>query len=133
MKFLFQNDHTKSRIHRWRWALLEYNYEVIHRKGKTNNVADALSRVKIENPFDEPSYTVFQVKTRSMHDKNNANNNIPKPTDYFIDEFNKILINTDEYDHVFYFFDTKNCKMQKELQHKLKMKINIDDFNYGDY
>lgn len=130
VKYLFANNHTKSRIHRWRWALLEYNFEVVHRKGVTNNVADALSRVKIDNPFDEPSQTVFQVKTRSMSGKNDANA-IQPPKDYFIDEFSKLLIDANEFDHIFYFFDSKECTMIKELQHKTKMKITINDFTYG--
>lgn len=131
VKYLFANNHTKSRIHRWRWALLEYNFEVVHRKGVTNNGADALSRVKIDNPFDEPSQTVFQVKTRSMSENNNAKA-IQPPEDYFIDEFNKLLTDVSNYDHIFYFFERKDCKMIKELQHKAKIKITINDFTYGE-
>lgn len=104
---------------------------MIHRKGTTNNVADALSRVKIDNPFDEPSYTVFQVKTRSMSDRNNSNT-VQMPSDYYIDEFNKLLIDTSNFDHVFYFFNDTDCKMIKELQHKNKIKITISDFTYGE-
>lgn len=127
VKILFQNGHTKSRIHRWRWALLEYNFEVVHRKGKTNNVADALSRVKIDNPFDEPSYTVFQVKTRSMQD-NVVKNTDQSTKDYFIEEFNKISIETGNFDHEFYFL----VKCLKSFSTKYKTKIILNNFIYVD-
>lgn len=131
VKFLFEGRHTKFRMHRWRWALLEYNFEVVHRKGKNNNVADALSRVKIDNPFDEKTSMVFQVKTRAMLEKNNQPN-IQLSDDYFIEERNKLLVDTVNYDHVFYFFSNTNCKMLKELQHRLKAKISINNFTFGE-
>lgn len=129
VKFLFGSNHTKSRICRWRWALQEYNFEVIHKAGKANNVADALSRVPIENPHDEPSKTVFIVQTRSAVKSNRDEENVPNTNnlqqDYFVEEHNNLLIKTSGYDHIFYFLDHINCKMQNELQHKLKKKFDL--------
>lgn len=130
VKFLFQPNHSESRIHRWRWALQEYNFEIIHRKGKTNTVTDALSRVKLNNAFDEPSQTVFLVQTRNSSPRDDAG--IPQHSDYFIEEFNNLLIETSGYDHVFYFCESMCCKMIKELQHKLKIKINFNNPQSGE-
>lgn len=130
VKFLFETNHSKSRIFRWRWALQEYNFEVIHRKGKSNNVADALSRVHIENPHDEPSKTVFLVQTRSAsktetEEDIEVSHAIDPNLNYYIKEYNNLLIKTSDYDHIFYFLDHINCKMQNELQHKLKKKFDL--------
>lgn len=34
-----------SRLYRWKLAIMEYQFKVVHRKGKENAVADALSRI----------------------------------------------------------------------------------------
>lgn len=45
-----------SKLTRWRLKLEEYDYEIIHKKGKYNTNADALSRIKI-NALDIPTET----------------------------------------------------------------------------
>ncbi|HVH95668.1 MAG TPA: reverse transcriptase family protein, partial [Bacillus sp. (in: firmicutes)] len=42
---LNNNQSTNGRHSRWRMILQEYDYEIIHKKGKYNSVPDALSRV----------------------------------------------------------------------------------------
>lgn len=46
LKFLLTLKQTSSRLIRWAIKLEEFNYEIIYRPGKTNFVADALSRTK---------------------------------------------------------------------------------------
>lgn len=43
---------TNSRLTRWRLRLSEYDFNIIHKSGKLNNNADALSRIKI-NALDK--------------------------------------------------------------------------------
>lgn len=62
--FLFNNKNMSSRLHRWRLTLMEYQFEVIHRDGRSNFGPDALSRVNIEENI--PTKSIFQIKTRSM-------------------------------------------------------------------
>lgn len=131
VKFLFQKNHTKSRIHRWRWALQEYNFEIIHKSASKNCVADSLSRVQIDNPHDVPSNTAFVVQTRSKTGLQNAisTKNALETIDsnnFYIDEFNNLLIDCRDYDHSFYFLDKIMCRMHKELQHKLKCIIDLE-------
>lgn len=40
----FKTATASSRVQKWRFLLSEYDYEIIHRPGKTNGPADALSR-----------------------------------------------------------------------------------------
>jgi len=47
--WLFSINDPGSRLIRWRLKLEEYDYEIIHRAGKGNTNADALSRNPITN------------------------------------------------------------------------------------
>lgn len=94
-----------------------------------NTVADALSRIKVDNSFDEPSKTVFVVRTRSktVLDSSKPPTNI----DFYVEEFNNLQVEIGNFDHIFYFIDYYKSKMFKELQHKLKKIIKIDNFKMG--
>lgn len=67
IEYLFNSKNTSSRIHRWRLELLEFQFEVVYRKGKLNVCADALSRIEIENnpEIERKLKTIFLVRTRS--------------------------------------------------------------------
>lgn len=43
-----------SRLIRWKLKLEEFDFKIIHTKGKENKVADALSRIEIHNRENEP-------------------------------------------------------------------------------
>lgn len=73
IEYLFNAKHSSSRIHRWRLELLEFQFEVIYKKGKLNVCADALSRIEIENDptIEEELKSIFTVTTRSCLKANN--------------------------------------------------------------
>lgn len=64
--FLIETDHNplvwlykikepNSRLIRWKLKLDEYDYNIVHKKGKENKVADALSRIEINNRENDNS------------------------------------------------------------------------------
>ena len=59
LKWLMSAKDQDSKLMRWALTLMEYDYEVIHIKGKSNVVADALSRA----PLD----ITINVVTRNKH------------------------------------------------------------------
>lgn len=48
LTYLFTTKNISARLHRWRYALMSYQFQIIYKSGKSNVVADALSRIKIE-------------------------------------------------------------------------------------
>lgn len=45
--WLFKLKEPNSKLIRWRLKLEEFNYDVVYRKGQTNTIADALSRIPV--------------------------------------------------------------------------------------
>ncbi|KAJ8730401.1 hypothetical protein PYW07_017439 [Mythimna separata] len=52
LRWLFNHSDPSSKLQRWRLKLEEYEYEIIYRKGKLNNAADALSRYPPVKPIN---------------------------------------------------------------------------------
>lgn len=66
-----------SKLIRWRLKLEEYDYEIVYKKGKLNTNADALSRVKINEPLEENRQELFN-NTSTIHSADeNLNDGIP--------------------------------------------------------
>lgn len=80
-----------SKLVRWTLKLEEFDYEIIYKKGKQNTNADALSRVKINEPHKEVSQELFN-NTSTIHSADeNLDDGIPiseKP----LNEFNLQII-----------------------------------------
>jgi len=58
LKWLMSFKEPTSKIVRWRMQLLQYDYEILYKKGSQNLVADAFSRVEIDmNINDSNSIT----------------------------------------------------------------------------
>ena len=60
---------TNSRLTRWRLRLSEYNFEIIHRSGKSNCNVDALSRIRI-NALEDKENMSTQVNIDKEEDQN---------------------------------------------------------------
>lgn len=69
-RFLIETDHAplvwldrlkepNSRLIRWKTKLKEFDYEIKHKKGKENFVADALSRIEINMNEDDETNSLF--------------------------------------------------------------------------
>lgn len=122
---------------------MEYNFEVIHREGKSNVGPDALSRVDIEDE-NQPtaSKTIFMVITRSHFLKNNPtnidiNDDTYKPGEsksrlYFIEERSNVTFSDTEFDHIFYLLGKANTRMHKHIQYRLKKIIDVSELIYGE-
>lgn len=75
--YLYGLKDPSSKLTRIRLELEEYNFEVIHIKGKDNVVADALSRISFEELKEKSAEANIFVTTRSMTKKMNASENTP--------------------------------------------------------
>ena len=59
LAWLYKIKEPNSRLIRWRLKLEEFDFEVIYKKGKDNVVADALSRIEINNNENEENESVI--------------------------------------------------------------------------
>lgn len=73
--FLFSLKDPSSRLTRIRLDLEEYNFQIIHIKGKENTVADALSRITIDDIklLSSDYKPILTITTRSMTKKSSSN------------------------------------------------------------
>lgn len=116
LTFLLSSKNVNNRLHRWKLILMEYNFEIIHKDGAQNVVADALSRIKSN---EEKTLKLFgRAVTRGQKRKIEENAN-------YIEENPGFLINKSEYDHLFYIFQHEISEIFNKLQHKLKIRIDI--------
>ena len=88
LRWLFNHSDPSSKLQRWRLKLEEFEYEIIYRKGKLNNAADALSRypptklVNPINPIPEPSNQ--EINLPDPNELSNPNNSPMIPSDDLI-------------------------------------------------
>lgn len=145
--YLLSGKYKDTRVHRWAIELMEYDFQVIHREGKSN-CADALSRIRInedELTKDDKQKVVCLVQTRSkteqiqrnMSQKSEANLNkakIPAENGKFfhIHEKRGFLYDSKEFDHITFFVENTNCRLYKQIQHKAKKIIEIQDLQFGE-
>lgn len=145
--YILSGKYKDTRVHRWAIELMEYDFQVIHREGKSN-CADALSRIQInedELTRDDKQKVVCLVQTRSKSDKirqesqkeadSNSNKRkvVPEKIKFFhINEKKGFLFDSKDYDHISYFVQGTNCKLYKQLQHKAKKIIEIKNIEYGE-
>lgn len=112
LTWLFSIKDPGSRLARWRLKLEEYNYKIIHKPGKINKNADALSRIKI-NHFNKTAEFHKQIL---VFDETEAGPsdliNNPTNTDKVSHESNRDSVEeddpTDEFNRFVYLYKTKS-------------------------
>lgn len=145
--YLLNGKYKDTRVHRWAIELMEYDFEVIHREGKSN-CADALSRIRIneeELTKDDKQKAICLVQTRSKtkqtHQKmqqdsdssSDETKKMPKGNQFFhIHENRGFSYENKEFDHITFFVESTSCRLYKQLQHKAKSIIEIKDLQYGE-
>lgn len=125
---------------------MEYDFQVIHREGKSN-CADALSRIQInedELTKNGKQKSVCLVQTRSKTEKirrdaqqkndskSEKEKTAPNSKFFHINERKGFLFDSKEFDHVSFFVQNTNCRSYKRLQHKAKKIIEIGSLDYGE-
>lgn len=70
--YLYKMKSPSSKLTRIRLDLEEYNFDIVHISGKSNVVADALSRISIEDVKNIYEYNILAI-TRSMSRKTSQN------------------------------------------------------------
>lgn len=66
LTFALSNSNNNAKLKRWKSRIEEYNYELLYKPGKTNVVADALSRLPLEvNILDSGSATMHSAEEDS--------------------------------------------------------------------
>lgn len=90
LKFLYTLKNPTGRLARIRLELAEYDFDIEFIAGKMNTVADALSRINIDDlkklqKESEDFYTICKVTTRSA-----AKTAKQKQPDNYIDQFNQL-------------------------------------------
>lgn len=53
LTYLFNTKNMSARLHRWRYVIMSYQFQIVYKSGKSNVVADALSRIAIESDEKE--------------------------------------------------------------------------------
>lgn len=137
---LLGGKNLNQRLYRWKLYMSQYDFEIIYKKGTTNVVADFLSRIENTIPEtqqeidDAPVMKIQKAQTRAqtekLKDMPTIQMNQPpinRETLYNVEENRHILTKNDEYDQIFYIFSKINCQMHKQLQHKLKTEIRLEN------
>lgn len=122
------NKKANSRLFRWKLALLEYDFDIVHKAGAQNVVADALSRISIEDLITlstEDKQVLITTRARANNVQQTVQN--PARNRLYSEERNNILLNNRDKDHIFFIFNKQRCELQLRLELKIKSKLtNMD-------
>lgn len=142
LTYLFNLKNPSGKLYRWRLSLSEYHFKIVYKPGSQNVVADALSRIdyqpiELKSLLNEPENAVVAAITRSRAQAiENANASAAQMQEnmsqrknshqfFEIEENNNILINSDNIDHIFFLFSSRNCEMKRKIQYKTNTKIDL--------
>ena len=73
LKYVMDQKRSTGRLARWAMEIQSYQFDIIHRPGKNNQVADALSR----REYDKENKETEDVIIASISEKSNSNNSLP--------------------------------------------------------
>lgn len=137
---LFNVKNTNSRLFRYRWELSDLDFKILYRPGKTNYVADALSRIPMQLKTVEEVVTEHGEKdsirncrmiTRSKarvvpQVEPNSNRRL------HVNSTNGVITKLEDFDHVFSILTTP---LDTKLLEKIagKKQINIPDNKFNNF
>ena len=139
LTYLFSQNKVGSRLLRWKILLAEYDFDIIHRKGKNNVVSDCLSRIgeqskevqyfdRIKNPIMR---TILVATTRSRARENELIQNELRDKHitqkYHINEEPNVTLDSKKYDKIYFITDDQSKLAFKKFQLKLKRKFSFDN------
>lgn len=99
---------TNSRLTRWRLKLSEYDYTVIHKPGKFNTNADALSRIEVHN--EDASLMIVNQSEKTSSLSNSRTNTVHTDTENPILEVPITDDPLNKFHKQIYFTVTENVK-----------------------
>lgn len=124
--YLFNMKDCGSRLFRQRLDLMEYNFKILHRAGKQNAVADALSRIKpisIEEALEiENKKSQVNALTRAQAKRDLSNSNQNGLT---LDERDGTILNRRGFDIIFHLIPIEN----DYLKNRIVNKFGISNFS----
>lgn len=92
LTYALSNKNNNSKMKRWKAILEEYNHEIIYKPGKTNVVADALSR--------PPRDTAINSMTATQHSDESSSHNLIPSVETPINVFrNQLILKTGNASH----------------------------------
>lgn len=141
LTYLFSQNKVGSRLLRWKLALAEYDFDIIHRKGKNNVVSDCLSRIKedstpisLSDISKNPTINLMlraitrsRTKERQLIQQETAD--VEKSvirSRAHVSEEPSVSFDIKKYEKIYFIFDSMNHAIFKKLQLKLKSKIKLD-------
>lgn len=104
--YLYKMKNPSSRLTRIRLELEEYKFDIVHIPGKDNVVADALSRIHIDDAKNMYEYDTYLAITRSMAQKAQQK---------------QLDLSSNVHDS--HFNDQKSPKIMEEIQSGLKPRV----------
>lgn len=100
LTYIFNLKTPNSKLIRWKLDLEEYDYEIIHKPGKQNVVADALSRVNCELNYNLRNRKVDSTMA-TVHSAESDDSNFIKMTTLPVNTFsNQIIFSIDDEENI---------------------------------
>lgn len=140
LTYLFNQNKPGSRLLRWKLLLSEFDFDIIHRPGKSNVVSDCLSRIQLpnENELTPVRYfhyvknpitkSILEIITRSRAKENAIlkSNEPINAHEYHINEAKGVAFGAKKFNKIFFVFEDMKNSTFKRLELQLKKKIVFD-------
>lgn len=118
-----KNKKPGGRLYNWKLALLEYDFEIIHKAGAQNVVADALSRISLDDliNLEQEDRRVLALTRARAAEMNEAEETTPSR--FLIRERPSTLLTPRDIDHIFFLFNIAQSELKLKLELKTKNKL----------